>query len=129
MKQYQINKETEEAARAVVSRCGIPKRMYGWQYLSMAVALVASMPENERKGRIVTKVIYPCVAEQCGSTGPRVERAIRTSVEYAWDMTDDDSYFHKLLDVVVSVHICKPVNSDAIYELAYEVERMLEEQA
>lgn len=126
MKQYQIKKETEEAARELVSRCGVPKRMIGWQHLAEAVALVASMEENERKGTIVTKIIYPWVAEQCGSTASRVERSIRHVIEYAWDNSEVDSYIHQLLDGVVSVHKCKPTNSDVIYELAYEVERMLE---
>jgi two-component system response regulator (stage 0 sporulation protein A) len=38
----------------------------------------------------VTKVLYPSVAKQYGTTSSRVERAIRHAIEVAWDRGDLD---------------------------------------
>lgn len=68
----------------------------------------------------VTKVLYPTVAKQNGTTASRVERAIRHAIEVAWDRGDVDvlnSYFGYTIHNLRG----KPTNSEFIAMIADKI--------
>ena len=123
--EYQVEEKTIEAAKGLVSELGIAKSLNGWRALSVAVALVASMDEDDRCGRIITKIVYPWVADQTGTTASRVERAIRTAILSTWDRTGYREKIHVMFDHMCSQNTGVPKNGMVIYELAYELERRM----
>lgn len=76
----------EEDYTAKVSRIlldiGIPPHVKGYQYVRESILMV--LQDRSLLGA-VTKRLYPQVAEHFGTTSIRVERAIRHSIELAWD--------------------------------------------
>ena len=89
---------------------GVSPRLLGYSYLKSAINLVLEDPEYQRA---LTKRLYPKIAEMHLSTPSRVERAIRHSIETAWDR--GDIYFEEeLFGYTVSADKGKPTNSEFI---------------
>ena len=65
----------------------------------------------------VTKVLYPSVAKQYGTTSSRVERAIRHAIEVAWDRGDLD-VLNSFFGYTVQNSRGKPTNSEFIAMIA-----------
>ena len=65
----------------------------------------------------VTKVLYPTIARQYGTTPSRVERAIRHAIEVAWDRGDLET-LQKYFSYTISNLKGKPTNSEFIAMIA-----------
>ena len=65
----------------------------------------------------VTKRLYPEVARRFNTTSSRVERAIRHSIEVAWDRGDLDTLNH-YFGYTVNNNRGKPTNSEFIAMIA-----------
>ena len=65
----------------------------------------------------VTKILYPTVAKQYGTTSSRVERAIRHAIEVAWDRGDLD-ILNAFFGYTVQNSRGKPTNSEFIAMIA-----------
>ena len=65
----------------------------------------------------VTKILYPTVAKQYGTTSSRVERAIRHAIEVAWDRGDLD-VLNSFFGYTVQNSRGKPTNSEFIAMIA-----------
>ena len=65
----------------ILTEVGFAAHLNGYHYSREAIIL--SVKDNEAVGSI-TKLIYPDIAKTHSSTVNRVERAIRTAIEYAW---------------------------------------------
>lgn len=94
----------------MIHQLGVPAHIKGYHYLRAAI--LAAM-DDQTLLESVTKMLYPTVAKQFGTTASRVERAIRHAIEIAWDRGDIDtinSYFG------YTVNNCKgkPTNSEFI---------------
>lgn len=63
-------------------RLGFQAQQIGYRYLREAVWVVCSDPEMITS---VTKLLYPEIAKRFSTTDKQVERAIRNSIETAWD--------------------------------------------
>ena len=64
---------------------GIPAHLDGYRQLCAAIPCFAENP-----GQLLTKELYPAVAELCGSTDSRtVEHSIRKAIENAWRCRDN----------------------------------------
>ena len=77
----------------VLHQLGVPADIKGYGYLRSAILLTV---EDSDIIQSPTKVLYPTVAKQYGTTASRVEGAIRKAIEIAWDRGDVDllnSYF------------------------------------
>lgn len=61
---------------------GVPVNLLGFEYLRTAILWVVDSPEIVH---MMTKAIYPGIAERHNTTAVRAERAIRHAVEVAWD--------------------------------------------
>lgn len=61
---------------------GIPASHSGYAYLRTGVEIMAHQPDQ---ARLITKQLYPIIAQRHNTTPSRVERAIRHSIEVAWN--------------------------------------------
>ena len=79
---------TRPDMRTVVSNLllslNVPTKLRGYGYLREAVLLQMDDP-----GRMVTKEIYPMVAQQYGSSSVQVERSVRSAINTAWERRDE----------------------------------------
>ncbi|MBR6580878.1 MAG: response regulator [Ruminococcus sp.] len=72
----------------LIRRLGIPAHIKGYRYLRTAILESAQNPlylDN------MTKMLYPRVAEIYETTPERVERAIRHSIDAAWNRTNKEA--------------------------------------
>lgn len=81
--------DTEQVMRTKIKEAmvelGVPAHVKGWDYIAEAIYLTMKEPEFKHN---ITKALYPAVAKKYGTTGSRVERAIRHAVELAFDRQD-----------------------------------------
>ena len=66
----------------ILHTLGVPAHIKGYHFLRQAIIMVINDPELMS---LVTKRLYPDVAELNKTTASRVERAIRHAIEVAWD--------------------------------------------
>lgn len=107
------NKElTEEQLSTDVTNLlhmiGAKPNIKGYRYLREAVIMVYG---NWDYMEAITKALYPEIAKKFNTTGSRVERAIRHSIEVIFQYSDME-----VLSAVFSCSPCagKPTNSEAI---------------
>ncbi len=94
----------------IIHQIGVPAHIKGYHYLREAIILSI---KNSEIINSVTKLLYPTVAKNHGTTASRVERAIRHAIEVAWDRGDIDvlnSYF----GYTIQNERGKPTNSEFI---------------
>jgi len=93
---------------------GIKPNVRGWRYIITAVELAAA---DEELVHAVEKELYPAVAAKHETTPSRVERCIRSAIEYAWTNGSPDAQQH-YFGAVVSPEKGKPTNATFIAGLA-----------
>ena len=71
----------EQKLDAILLELGHDDFSRGTVYLRLAVKMY-------EPGMTMTKELYPGLAKAVGSTGPRVERCMRHSIEKAWGRND-----------------------------------------
>lgn len=108
VKQEQVDLKTR--VTQIIHELGIPASIVGYRYVRYAIMLVVQHPEMLN---YVTKVLYPEVAKYFGSTGSRVERAIRHAIEVAWNRGDVD-VLQQWFGYTVSNTKGKPTNAEFI---------------
>ena len=102
--------ELELMVTEIIHQIGVPAHIKGYHYLREAIILSV---KNSEIINSVTKLLYPTVAKNHGTTSSRVERAIRHAIEVAWDRGDIDvlnSYF----GYTIHTSRGKPTNSEFI---------------
>ena len=102
--------ELELMVTEIIHQIGVPAHIKGYHYLREAIILSV---KNSEIINSVTKLLYPTVAKNHGTTSSRVERAIRHAIEVAWDRGDIDvlnSYF----GYTIQNDRGKPTNSEFI---------------
>ena len=82
----------------------------GTEYIRCAVELYV-------RDMSITKELYPAIAALMDTTGPRVERAIRHSIEAAW-MRNTGEVCLRYFGNTVDPNRGKPTNSEYIARLA-----------
>ncbi len=85
--QRSVPATNEERVAGLLAEIGISSRINGHRFLVRAIDLVV---ENESLLSGVTKILYPTVAKEYGSTPSRVERSIRHAIVSAWTHGDED---------------------------------------
>ena len=115
----------EEQVTEMLHEIGVPAHIKGYNYVRAAIIL--AVKDMDLMGA-VTKVLYPEVAKQFGTTSSRVERAIRHAIEVAWDRGDLDT-LQRYFGYTVSNAKGKPTNSEFIAMLADELRiRLMREE-
>ena len=100
--------------RTALLEIGVPDRLLGYKYILHCVAHII---ENGVQYADINKVLYPDVAKEFGTTPSRVERAIRHSIEVAWDripMEVSMKYFGNTINGLKG----KPTNHEFLVRLA-----------
>ena len=118
------NKSLDAVVTEMILEIGVPAHIKGYQYVRDAIILAVRQPEVIRG---ITKVLYPEVAKQNGTTASRVERAIRHAIEVAWDRGDVDtlnSYFGYTIHSLRG----KPTNSEFIAMIADKIRLLNDSQ-
>lgn len=107
-------KSLNQMITAIIHEIGVPAHIKGYQYLREAIAMVCN--DIEILGS-VTKVLYPQIASQFGTTSSRVERAIRHAIEVAWSRGNSEA-ISQMFGYTVSMSKAKPTNSEFIAMIA-----------
>ena len=114
-----LNEEDKEKIRSVrleseitsiLHDIGIPAHIKGYMYLRSAI--LKTYIDSDYIGQI-TKVLYPSVAKEFQTTPSRVERAIRHSIEVAWNRGSID-VIDDIFGYTISSSKAKPTNSEFI---------------
>lgn len=105
-------KYNEITVKKVVGRhlknCGVSPANLGYKYILRAIELSI---EDETILDHVTKRLYPEIARTYSTTASRVERAIRHSIETAFDIPEACEVIYKYFGNTVSSDCAKTTNS------------------
>lgn len=112
---------SEMMIRRILKELGIPSRILGHSYLVSALELMVEEPSLLY---VITKQLYPRVAETHNTTASRVERAIRHAIEIAWDRGGLDVQY-KYFGNSVKAEKGKPTNSEFLSVVADVVRQKL----
>lgn len=105
---------TEKLVSNILLRLGISENISGCQHLRRAIVLAV---ENEEMMYSVTRLMYPKIAQELGTTPSVVERRIRRAIVAAWEKSESsvlESYFGHTIDIARG----KPANSEFIAMVA-----------
>lgn len=97
-------------ATEIIHTLGVPAHIKGYSYLREAIVYAVN---DKTALEAITKILYPHVAKTFGTTGSRVERAIRHAIEIAWDRGDIE-VIQDYFGYTVSLQKGKPTNSEFI---------------
>lgn len=110
VKQVKAAPDMEVVVTEMIHRLGVPAHIKGYHYLRRAIMQSLEDPEMLES---VTKLMYPTVAKEYGTTPSRVERAIRHAIEIAWDRGDVE-ILNSFFGYTVNTGKGKPTNSEFI---------------
>ena len=111
----------ENLVTNIIHEIGVPAHIKGYQYLREAIIIAVNDMDVINA---ITKVLYPEVAKNFGTTPSRVERAIRHAIEVAWDRGDLDT-LQRFFGYTVSNTKGKPTNSEFIALIADKLQLQL----
>lgn len=110
-----VNEKTlDTEITELLHEIGVPAHIKGYMYLRESITMVYN--NVEILGGI-TKVLYPTVAKKYKTTSSRVERAIRHSIEVAWNRGNVDA-ISQIFAYTISYNKSKPTNSEFIAMIA-----------
>lgn len=110
-----------EVAYDILNNIGIPSHLKGYNYMADAITIAANDPT---KLDAITKVLYPEVAKDFGTTPSRVERAMRHSIEVVFSNTDLQ-VLYKYFGNSISTMKGKVTNSQFVATLSRVVRKQL----
>ncbi|MBQ3253053.1 MAG: sporulation transcription factor Spo0A [Acholeplasmatales bacterium] len=108
------DKSLDTEITELLHEIGVPAHIKGYMYLRESITMVYN--NVEILGGI-TKVLYPTVAKKFKTTSSRVERAIRHSIEVAWNRGNVDA-ISQIFAYTISYNKSKPTNSEFIAMIA-----------
>lgn len=100
----------DEKISGIFISIGIPPHIKGYGYLREGIKMAVEDPSIINN---VTKRLYPKIAEKFGTTASKVERAIRHSIEVAWNRQRVEA-INAVFGVRVYIGTDKPTNSEFI---------------
>lgn len=109
-----FDSELEMAVTEIIHDIGVPAHIKGYYYIRESIMLAVTDMDILN---CVTKKLYPEVARRYNTTPSRVERAIRHSIEVAWDRGDIDT-LNRYFGYTVNNNRGKPTNSEFIAMIA-----------
>ena len=107
-----INVEVEVSS--LLHDLGIPSHVRGYRYIRDGVMLLY---ESSSLVNLVTKDVYPIIAEKYDTTSTRVERAIRHAIEISW-MRGDIKLMEELFGNSIDFDRSKPTNAEFLTTIA-----------
>ncbi len=112
-----LDSQLEADITNLLHEIGIPAHIKGYQYLRMSIVEVYH--NNTFLGQ-VTKSLYPLIADRYNTSPARVERAIRHSIEIAWNRGNLDA-INDIFAYTINASKAKPTNSEFIAMLADKI--------
>lgn len=106
--------QLEMSVTEIIHQIGVPAHIKGYYYIRESILLAVTDVDILNS---VTKKLYPEVARRYNTTASRVERAIRHSIEVAWDRGDIDT-LNRYFGYTVNNNRGKPTNSEFIAMIA-----------
>lgn len=107
--------EIERKVSSLLRDMGFKTNLKGYYYIPKAVSIIckSTIPCDVS----MTKTVYPMVSKAFGTTNSRVERAMRHSLECAFE-TGEKELIDKVFSCSVSPLKGKPTNSEFLFRLA-----------
>lgn len=109
--------DLEELVTQYIHELGVPAHIKGYQYIRSAIIMVV---DNMELLNYITKQLYPTIAKKYQTTSSRVERAIRHSIEVAWDRGQPE-VMNDIFGYTISNTKGKPTNSEFIAMIADKI--------
>lgn len=109
-----VNLDLETEISYIIRQVGVPAHIKGYNYIRDAITLVLEKPDIISA---VTKELYPSIAKKHNTTSSRVERAIRHSIEVAWQR-GNLSLINQIFGATINSSKGKPTNSEFIAIIA-----------
>lgn len=109
-----VSQSIEMEVSSILHELGIPSHLRGYQYIRDGILL---MYENDINTTLVTKDIYPEIADKYETTSSRVERAIRHAIEISW-IRGDLKLMENLFGHSIDYEKSKPTNSEFLTTIA-----------
>lgn len=107
-------RDLEAVVTGIIHEVGIPAHIKGYQFIRSAIIMAV---ENMEVINSITKQLYPELAKMYRTTPSRVERAIRHSIEVAWNRGKSET-MEELFGYTISSSKGKPTNSEFIAMIA-----------
>lgn len=104
------------AVSSILLALNLPTHRKGFRYCRMGILLCARDP-----GQQVTKEIYPTIAKQFSTSKSAVEKAIRSTIDAAWEKRND-SIWRQYFPPAPNGQIPKPTNTQFLFRLADALE-------
>lgn len=98
----------------IIHEIGIPAHIKGYKFLRSAILMCVNNPNLTNA---ITKVVYPTVAEEFYTTPSRVERAVRHSIEVAFDR-GNIKVLTEYFGYTINLSRGKPTNAEFIAMIA-----------
>lgn len=109
--------DLEGVVTKYIHELGVPAHIKGYQYIRSAILMVI---EDMDVLNYITKQLYPAIAKQYGTTSSRVERAIRHSIEVAWNRGKQET-LNEIFGYTIDTDKGKPTNSEFIAMVADQI--------
>lgn len=109
-----VNVDLDQEITSLLHEIGVPAHIKGYMYLRESITMVY---KNIDILGSITKVLYPMVAKKFKTTSSRVERAIRHSIEVAWNRGNVEA-ISSIFSYTISYNKSKPTNSEFIAMIA-----------
>lgn len=106
--------DIEAVVTGIIHELGVPAHIKGYHYIRTAILMVI---ENMDMLNYITKRLYPAIAKKYSTTSSRVERAIRHSIEVAWNRGRAET-MNDIFGYTVHTGKGKPTNSEFIAMVA-----------
>ena len=98
-------------AERLLRSLGVTGKLVGFSY---TIYMVGRVLADAQSLQLITKCLYPETARHFGTTGPGVERAVRTLIHAVWRGED-----HHMLEQIAGTHLTQPpTNAEFIDMLA-----------
>lgn len=98
----------DEAIAYLLKKLGIQPHLMGYKYMFTAIKLCIEKPDMLDH---ITKELYPTVARYYGTATSRCERALRHSIEAAFDHSTADSWVYTIFEDLHNDSSGRPCNS------------------
>lgn len=105
--------DVERLITAMLMQIGVPPHLSGYKFIRSALMMVIDRPELFSS---LTRVLYPEIAREFGTTASCVERAIRHAISLTWDRGGGENY-RRLLGRQASTIGDKPTNSEFLAQV------------
>ena len=105
--------DVERLVTGMLMQIGVPPHLSGYKFIRSALLMVIDRPELFSS---LTRVLYPEIAREFGTTASCVERAIRHAISLTWDRGGGENY-RRLLGRQASTIGDKPTNSEFLAQV------------